>query len=217
MTRTMAKERDTPESPLGRALEGDRAAFDEVFGLVEPRVRAFVASRSRSRTGPDRAPLDVDEVVQDAMVRAFRSIGGFRGGEDVESFVRWLLGIARIAMIHASRPCGRRGANGRPELSLDREVPAPRVSPSTDLRRHERFDRLEQALRGLGDEARRVVRMARIEGISLVEIARRTGRSPDAVRKLLGRSLRALRERMGETESLHLPQRELRGSDDDAE
>src|SRR5262245_34416421 len=87
-----------PESDLlDRAVRGDRKAFDAVIVGVEPRVRAFLQSRIRSDF---RERLDLDEIVQDTLVRAYQSIDTFRG-KNIESFVRWVIGVARIALIKA--------------------------------------------------------------------------------------------------------------------
>ena len=50
-----------------------------------------------------------------------------------------------------------------------------------------------------------------IEGLKIKEIAERMNRSPAAVKQLLSRALVKLKASFGETESLHLPDRELRG------
>ena len=105
-------------------------------------------------------------------------------------------------------------------LTLRHEVEARRASPSSDLRRNERFDRLENAIVSLSPEHREVVMLARIEGQPIKEIAARTGRTPAAVSMLLSRALRNLRGLFGDTESLSLPERELgvggsEGGDDD--
>ena len=49
--------------------------------------------------------------------------------------------------------------------------------------------------------------LARIDGLSIEEVARRMNRSPNAVSHILLRALRKLRESLGDTESLHLPDR----------
>ena len=43
------------------------------------------------------------------------------------------------------------------------------------------------------------------------EIAARLGRTEEAVRQILSRGLKALRQRFGDTESLHLPDRDFAG------
>ena len=190
---------------LESAQEGDRAAFDSLVAQLEPRVQAFI----RSRVGVNvRDRLNIDEISQDTFVRAYGSMKGFRGG-DLESFTRWLMGIARIAVIKAANQAGGT------ELELVRDVPGSDISPSKAVRRTERFDRLQEALNDLTGDDREVVYLSRIEGLPMREVAERMGRSTEAVKKLFGRALRKLRERIGDTESLHLPERRLRRKGED--
>ncbi|MBN1441330.1 MAG: sigma-70 family RNA polymerase sigma factor, partial [Planctomycetes bacterium] len=147
--------------------------------------------------------LDLDEIVQDTFVRAYESLRSFRG-DDIPSFARWLMGIARIAVIRAASP------PGAGQLALGDGIAAEAgASPSAALRREERFERLQVSLDTLTGDYREVLYLARIEGLSMKEIADRMGRSPEAVKKLFGRALAKLRERFGDTESFHLPDRQL--------
>ena len=77
------------------------------------------------------------------------------------------------------------------------------------MRRSERFDRLEEALKTLSPDHRQVITMARVDGLKIKEIAERMNRSPNAVMQLLWRALEKLKASFGETESLHLPDRNL--------
>src|SRR3954467_8326462 len=66
-----------------------------------------------------RSPTDADDIVQDAMLRAFRAFDGFRGG-DIKA---WLLTIVRNCWL--STIAGRR-AHARLE---DQELPSTDASP----------------------------------------------------------------------------------------
>ena len=78
------------------------------------------------------------------------------------------------------------------------------------LRRKERFDRLQEALKKLSPDHRQVILLARIEGLPMAQIAERMNRSPKAVHQLLWRALQNLRTTFGETESFRLPDLRLR-------
>ena len=92
---------------------------------------------------------------------------------------------------------------------MTEERESPGVSPSRAQRRDERFDRLESSLNSLSPEYRDVVRLARIEGLSIMAIAERLDRTPDSVRNLLLRAMKQLRQSFGDTESLGLPDRAI--------
>jgi RNA polymerase sigma-70 factor (ECF subfamily) len=186
---------DVDSDLLARAARGDRAAFDALLAQVEPRVRAFVRSRLRPGAG---GRMDLDEIVQDTLVRAFQSIHTCRG-KDLESFVRWLNGVARIAIIKASKPAHHTA------LEVVNDAADSKPSAGRALQREERRQRLAAAVGGLSEDHRQVLQLSRLEGLSLKEVAARLGKSPEATKKLLGRALRKLRERFGDTESFHLP------------
>jgi RNA polymerase sigma-70 factor (ECF subfamily) len=185
---------------VARAQGGDREAFDRLVGAVRPDLEAAL--------GPDlerlrQRGIDRDDVLQETLVKAFGALERFEWREE-GSLLRWLCGIARHVMLKAVRQAKRRPGS---ELRVD--VPAPGPTASRAARREERLERLEASLASLSPDHRRVIRLARIEGLKTEEIARRMGRSPEAVRQLLVRALRALRASFGETDSLSLPPRGL--------
>lgn len=185
---------------IQRARAGDRAAFDAlVLGVREPLER-FVATR----LGPALAArVEAADIVQEACLKAFRSLASYEWqGEG--SFLRWITGIAHHLILQlAKRPLARE----RTGLQLD--PAAASASPSTTLRRGERFTRLEDALKSLSPEHREVIVLTRIEGLAVDEVARRMGRTPKAARQLLWRALQSLKQSFGETDSLSLPDRRL--------
>lgn len=79
---------------IDRAQAGERSAFDVLLAEALPRARGVV----RRMVGhPDEA----DDIVQDAMLRAWESIGSFRGEA---RFSTWLTTIAsRVAVDHLRR------------------------------------------------------------------------------------------------------------------
>jgi RNA polymerase sigma-70 factor (ECF subfamily) len=183
-----------------RARQGDRSAFDQLFQRLAGRVEAFV----RSKIQPAHRPrLDVQEILQDTFVRAFRSFDSFHG-EDLEAFRRWLTGVASKTVLRAEEQARRHRT-----LEIATDVAAEDVSPSRALRREERFDRLQRALDSLSRDHREVILLTRIDGLSLKQAAERMDRSPEAVRKLFWRALKELRSALTNTGSLRLPDRKL--------
>ena len=90
-------------------------------------------------------------------------------------------------------------------------------SPSKHVRRSERFERLQEAIRRLSPDHRRVILLVRIEGLTIREVAERMERSVSSVKNLLLRAMRAMRETLPDTESLTLPPRRLESEEDDDE
>ena len=183
-----------------RARQGDRSAFDQLFELLSDRLRAFIRSKIKPAY---RERLDVQEILQDTFVRAFRSIDRFYG-EGLDDFRRWLTGIASKTVLRAEEQARRHKT-----LEIQDNIAVKEVSPSKNLRRVERFDRLQRALDTLNGDYREVIFLTRIDGLSLKQAAERMGRSPEAIRKLFWRALKQLRSLLTNTESWHLPDRKL--------
>jgi RNA polymerase sigma-70 factor (ECF subfamily) len=81
-----------------RMLRGDQRAFDEFFDSYASRIAAFASRRSSL----DAAPLE--DVVQLTLINAIRSLGSFRGGS---SLFTWLCQICRNQLIDARRKADR--------------------------------------------------------------------------------------------------------------
>ncbi len=198
----------TTQILVSKAKSGDRAAFNGLVARYEERLRTSI----RARIGPHlRGKLEPEDLFQETMLRAFQSISHFTW-RDETSFLRWLQAIAENRIRDAVK-----GPRGDDQLQLPNELLGNGVSPSKHARRNERFDRLEQALKRLRPDHRQVITLARIEGHKTKEIARRMNRSESAVKNLLLRGLRELKSHFGDTESLHLPERNLgiNGAHDD--
>ena len=193
-------EQDQTHVLIEKAQRGDRTAFNALVVELHDRLRTAI---SRQLAGRQRKDIDAADVLQETFLRAFEGMDGFTWrGED--SLYPWLYGIARNVTRKLAEQSGRSQT-----LEIPERVPAEDVPPSKTARRNERFDRLERSLARLKPEYREVLRLARLEGLSVKEIAQRTGRTEFAIKHLLARALRQLRESFGDTESLHLPPRSL--------
>ncbi|MBI4583296.1 MAG: sigma-70 family RNA polymerase sigma factor [Planctomycetes bacterium] len=188
------------EHLLLKAQGGDRAAFDQLMKTFGPRLESLVRLRLGSEL---RARVEVDDILQETLVQAFRSINSLRKPNE-SAFFQWLAGIANHVIWNEARHQER-----RPAVPYEDKAAANDPTPSRILRRSERFDRLQEALNSLSPEHREVILLARIEGLSLAETAERMKRTQGAVAQLLWRALKCLRERFGDTESFHLPERRL--------
>jgi RNA polymerase sigma-70 factor (ECF subfamily) len=188
------------EALVSRARSGDRAAFDELAARVRDRLLARIGGE----VGPKlREKVGLDDVLQEVLLRGFESIQRLEG-RDEATFLSWLEGIARNVVRNLARQKGV-----KKELALTQDQPGSDISPSRQLRRQERFDRLSKAVEGLSPDYRTVIRLARIDGLKIREIAARMNRSPSAVKNLLLRAMGELRKTFGDTESLNLPDRRM--------
>ena len=143
---------DPPDTDLVRlAREGDRNAFRQ---LVERHQRAAFALAM----GMLRHEADARDALQEAFLKAFRSLDGFHGDA---AFSTWLYRIVSNACIDA--------VDSSPTLAV-----MPR-SPHRELERHRLGERIGAALEKLPDYHRDTVILREVEGLSYAEIAEATG------------------------------------------
>jgi RNA polymerase sigma-70 factor (ECF subfamily) len=185
---------------LTLARKGDQGALNNLCGLYVERIRRI----ARLRMGPQlRSQLESMDIVQDALWAAVCGLDDFTH-QDEGDFLRWISIVVEntirdnIDRIHA----GKRDV--RKQVSLDSTVaqpdggrlpprhPVSTTTPSLVVARSEELDRLERAMDQLKDEYRRVILLAKIEGLSYAQIGRRLGKTADAVGMLLSRAMVAL-------------------------
>jgi len=136
-----------------------------------------------------RSPADADDIVQDAMLRAFRAFDGFRGG-DIKA---WLLTIVRNCSRTAGSDIRRRGHTPLPEDDRNALV-APEASPEAFAAQASESRRLEVAMALLPQEFRDVLILREIEDLSYREIAAVTGAPIGTVMSRLARGRALLKQ-----------------------
>ncbi|HTH99472.1 MAG TPA: sigma-70 family RNA polymerase sigma factor [Acidisoma sp.] len=163
------------------SAQGDRRAFDEIVG----RHGAF-ALRVASRVIPDK--VIAEDVVQEAMVRAWSQAGRFDPGR--AQFRTWLYRIVVNLCIDQRR---RIAPDQMPE-DYDAIDEGPGAEEMVAVR--ERDVALRAALGTLPARQRAVLTLVYDEGVSGAEAGRILGLSAKAVERLLARARDHLRERM---------------------
>jgi RNA polymerase sigma factor (sigma-70 family) len=185
---------------LEQAQAGDRSAFDKLLAEHTDRLEYYV----RLRLGRHlRQRVEVDDVMQEVALRAYRSLDRFQWDGDT-SFLRWLKGVAEHVVLEVVRSHCRDGV-----VSIVDDQPAGDTSAGCLLRRQERFERLQDAFESLSPDHRKVILLAYLRKLPIGTVAERLGRSPEAAKQLLWRALKQLRAEFGSTESFHLPDRRL--------
>jgi RNA polymerase sigma-70 factor, ECF subfamily len=143
----------------------------------ERRVRLFIATLH-----PERA--DVDEIVQDAWLVAWKKIDIFRyrGEQADEEFVRWLCTIARFEVMKYRK-------KSAPRLVLDEQVIDKLATLQFDEADYfaARHDALSQCIEHLRPRDKTLIRRRYEENLSVHDLANCIGRSADAVYKALNR------------------------------
>jgi RNA polymerase sigma factor (sigma-70 family) len=142
-----------------------------------------------------RSPADAEDIVQDAMLRAFRAFDGFRGG-DIKP---WLLAIVRNCSRNAGADAKRRAHAPLPEEHAKALV-SPEASPETLAVQASESRKLNEAIALLPNEFREALILREMEDMSYREIAEATGAPIGTVMSRLARARAMLKERwMAET------------------
>jgi RNA polymerase sigma factor (sigma-70 family) len=173
------------------ARSGERAAFADLVRLHTPKAHATAVLLG--------AGAEADDVVQEAFVKAYRGLGGFRDGSP---FRPWLLRIVANETRNLHRAAGRRR---RRELS---DTLLPRVADTADPADRaiskDRADYLRSQLLNLPESQRAVIicrylidldeaETATVLGIARGTVKSRTHRGLDRLRGAMAGDVAALR------------------------
>jgi RNA polymerase sigma-70 factor (ECF subfamily) len=178
---------EASDALLDRARRGDARAFEQLARDVErPLYRHALRMLGDA---------DAEDVVQDALLSAWRSLASFQG----TSFRAWIFRIATNRALDRLRSRRR-----RPELPLDPPVdddealtwaepaaPGPELADIAGDR--EAFAVVEQALATLPAEQRAVLLLRDVEGFAYEEIAMMTSTELGTVKSRIHRGRLAVR------------------------
>lgn len=153
MSQTVNRETMSEEEVLERVMQGDRAAFGEIFNRHRRRAYAFAYQYLHSVE-------DAKDVVQEAFIKVLENLHRFDRGRE---FGPWLLTIVRNQCIDHLRRNRR-----RPQEELDRPVRDSRtVTADRQLLRHEVWRALQQ----LSPDHREIIFLKDYQGHTYAEIA----------------------------------------------
>ncbi len=180
--------RDGPPliSAGGREPPAVAARFELHRPALEGRIRRLIPARLRRK-------VSVADVLQETRIVAFARSAEFEGSGD-GALRAWLLAIATNKAREARRRHLAARRNAAREVSQEGSRPpespvSPGRSPSEDASAAESAEIVRRALARLPPDYAEVLRLTRLEGLTLAEAAVRMGRSREAVKKLAGRAL----------------------------
>jgi RNA polymerase sigma-70 factor (ECF subfamily) len=160
---------------MQRYMDGDSAAFQELYGRYEHKAYAFFFRRTRS---DDRAK----DLYQELFLRVHRGRAAF---DPSRPFAPWFFQIANHLLVDDLRRAFRSH-----EISLGDTEWAVEADARQAV---ENAERVEEVLAQLSPEERYVLLSAKIEGVGYPELAERLGKSAVAVKKLASRAMQRLR------------------------
>ena len=185
---------------ISLAKNGDKSALDRLFKVYSERVLRIV----RLRMGRElRSKMESMDLVQDAFISALRGLEDFTYANEGD-FLRWMSRIAEnrirdnLEKLHADKRDIRKEIplNNNRQAEQDSFVgvkgPVDSTTPSVIMSRREDFNKLEKAMDKLKPEYKKVILLAKMEGMSHKEIAERLNKNSHSTRSLLARALTAL-------------------------
>jgi len=184
-------ERSIDQQLVLRVQKGDKAAFDLLVRKYQHRIAKLV-----SRYVSDRA--EVEDVTQEAFIRAYRAIKGFRGES---AFYTWLYRIAVNTAKNYLVAQGRRPSTVDVESeeaesfesgSALRDV----MTPERHLLAEEIGKTVERVMGSLPEELRTALTLRELDGLSYEEIAEIMDCPIGTVRSRIFRAREAIDEQL---------------------
>lgn len=159
-------DRQADQELVARAQRGDKRAFDLLVLKYQQKISNLIGRYIRD-------PSEVMDVTQDAFLKAYRALSGFRGDS---AFFTWLYRIAINTVKNHMMAQGRRP----PGEDLDAEVAEQmdmgarlreNATPEGHLLTEEIAKTVQEALDGLPNDLRTAIVLRELEGMSYEEIA----------------------------------------------
>jgi RNA polymerase sigma-70 factor (ECF subfamily) len=175
------------EALLAKAADGDAASFEALVARHGDALYRF-ATRICRNSG------DADDALQDGLLAAWRGASTYRGDASART---WLYQV----VVHACRRRGRRRA-GEPEAHED--IAGAAALAGNESRSDDRAGArqvaaaMERALASMSEEAREVLLLRDVEGLSGDETAAALGIALAAMKSRLHRARLELKERVEE-------------------
>ena len=185
-------EREVDQQLVERAQRGDKRAFEL---LVEKYQRKLARLLSRLI----RDPGEVEDVTQEAFIKAYRALPSFRGDS---AFYTWLYRIGINTAKNYLVAMGRRAptstdveaeeAEGQEGGELLRDI----NTPDSLLLSKEIGDTVNAAIESLPEELRSAIQLRELDGMSYEEIAKLMDCPIGTVRSRIFRAREAIAERL---------------------
>lgn len=160
-------DRDVDQLLVERVQRGDKQAFDLLVAKYQRKLGRLVSRFIRD-------PAEAEDVTQDAFIKAYRALPGFRGES---AFYTWLYRIGINTAKNYLLASKRRAPTSTPfdtddaetfeEATLLHEV----STPENELMSKQVVDVVQSSLQQLPEDLRSALTLREIEGLSYEEIA----------------------------------------------
>ncbi|WP_347489348.1 sigma-70 family RNA polymerase sigma factor [Desulfoscipio sp. XC116] len=175
---------------VDKSKQGHNEAFEQLIKIYQNKVYALCYQLTNNQS-------DAQDLAQEAFVKAYRSLSGFRSEAD---FGTWIHRITVNLWINTKR-------RQRPEVSLDAtlttdkgemtfDVPSDEETPEETLERKEFNSLVKMALNDLSEEHRTVLLLREMQGYNYDEIAQITNCSLGTVKSRINRARLNLKQKI---------------------
>ena len=150
-----------------RAQRGDKLAFELLVNKYERKLQRLLSRLVRD-------PAEVEDVTQEAFIKAYRALPTFRGES---AFYTWLY---RIGINTAKNYLTAQGRKGPATVDIDpedaesaseNELARDSSTPEQEMMSRQVAETVNAAMEGLPEELRSAIMLREIEGMSYDEIA----------------------------------------------
>ncbi len=185
-------DREIDQQLVERAQRGDKRAFGMLVAKYERKL-----SRLLSRLIRD--PAEIEDVTQEAFIKAYRALPAFRGDS---AFYTWLYRIGINTAKNYLVALGRRAPTSTEVASEDAEgfddghQLRDINTPESQLSSKQIVQTVNDSMEALPDELRTAITLREIEGLSYEEIAQIMNCPIGTVRSRIFRAREAIAERL---------------------
>jgi RNA polymerase sigma-70 factor (ECF subfamily) len=160
-------DREVDQQLVERAQRGDKRAFEMLVMKYQRKLGRLLSRLVRD-------PAEVEDVTQEAFIKAYRALPGFRGDS---AFYTWLYRIGINTAKNYLVALGRRAPtstsfdNEEAESFEDADALRDTSTPESELIGKEIGNTVNRAMEALPEDLRTAITLREIEGLSYEEIA----------------------------------------------
>jgi RNA polymerase sigma-70 factor (ECF subfamily) len=189
----MSDQRETDAGLVLRVQQGDKRAFELLVAKYQRRVERLISRLIRD-------PAEIEDVAQEAFIKAYRALPQFRGES---AFYTWLYRIAvntaknfLVSSGRRPRPLADTAAEEDGESFDPADVVEDINTPDAVLHSRQVAETVNAAIEALPPDLRTALTLREIEGLTYEEIAEAMDCPIGTVRSRIFRAREAIAERL---------------------